>query len=173
MADKLKYTAKIRSKGLDNTGVTEDWAQRMAGHLNGHTLLIVEVEHADKTVKGDGDEQVNLIIKSAEPVPAEQENTVREFVRAIARMRRTADGQLEIPDGELPAADAVQAAAGALEGATANANEAWDGDPDAPVPAATEDGICPSPWCEQPEGHDGDHDPEKSTENVVKFSGKG
>lgn len=175
----LKYTAKIKAKGLDNTGVTEAHARAMAARLGSTHLLIIEVEADTKVTDSDGDEQVTLKVISAEPVPADQENVTREFVRAIARQRRVADGQLELGEEETGAEDAVKAAAGALEGTTANLND-WDGNPDAPVTANNEDGTCPSPWCEQPAGHDGEHDPEKDPgqdaaapdDKVVAFSGK-
>ena len=173
MAESLKFTAKLRAKGLDNTGFTEAHAKRAAGRLGSTQLLIIEVEADAKVTDAEGDEQVMLKVISAEPVPADQENAVREFVRAIARQRRVDDGQLEIGDDEPGAADAVTNAVAGLAAATDVVGE------------ATGVVMGPSPGCVLPEGHDGDHDiwdgnPDAPVEgqgpadpsNVVEFSGK-
>lgn len=180
MTEQLKYRARLKAKGMDTTGVTEDHARAMAAHLGGHTMLIVEVTHDSVTTDAEGNQQVTLRATGVEPVPAELEDKVREFQRALYRQRPEVLGQETLKgtaDGPTP-----DAALGELE----DAADEWSGDPDEPAPvtdnggaaevtiagakgkaglSAVPDGVddgglaeeCPAPGCELVAEHDGDH----------------
>lgn len=130
MSDPLDYTARIKAKGLDSTGVTEDHAKRMSNNLGGHTLLIIEVKHDRLIVNDDGTRQVQLGILTCEPVPAEQEEAVRGFQRALYRQRPDIAGQAVLRgDGEGEEPSVEDAAAGL----TAATEDIWDGDTEGPL----------------------------------------
>lgn len=60
-----EYTAKIRAKGLDGTGVTEDVAREMYAHKGRYYMAVVEVEVVERH---DGDHyRTDLVIKQFEP----------------------------------------------------------------------------------------------------------
>lgn len=173
MADTKKFTAKIRSKGLDSTGVTEELARNMAVSLGSHTLAIVDLAHATTTTDADGHTQVALVIDQCEPVPAHLEDRLREFQRALYRQRPEVMGQAAlrgVDDGPTPDA--------ALDGVTATIERddsnvitgIWDGNPDTPLTddadalqeaIEADDGEprieCPFPDCALTEDHAGDH----------------
>lgn len=89
----MSYTAKIRSKGLDGTGVTEDVAQAMYSKMGSATLAIVELEHVERHDKSNGDHMVHLTIGFCEPVVGgEIEDTVRALVRSMYHDRRAEQG---------------------------------------------------------------------------------
>lgn len=179
MAEQRKYTAQINRKCLDATGVTEDHARAMGSTLGSSTMLIVEARHLTATVDAEGNQSVSLALTGVEPVPAELEDKVREFQRALYRQRPEVLGQETLKgtaDGPTP-----DAALGELE----DAADEWDGNPDAPavtenggaaevtiggakgkpglsaVPDGVDDGglaeECPTPGCELVAEHDGDH----------------
>lgn len=172
MTEQLKYRARLKAKGMDTTGVTEDHARQMAAQLGAHTMLIVEVTHDSVTTDAEGNQQVTLRATGVEPVPAELEDKVREFQRALYRQRPEVLGQETLKgtaDGPTP-----DQAMGELE----NATDEWDGNPDSPgeaqvkiekptkgglaaVPDGVDDGTvmeeCPAKDCELPADHDGDH----------------
>lgn len=136
MADPIDYKARIKAKGTDGTGITREHAKRMANTQGSHTMLIVDVEHARLIIEEDGSKQIQLSITSAEVVPAEQEETVRRFQRAIYLQRPDVAGQAVLSgtaDGESPE-DAAGGLLAAVE--TDEAGEVtgmWNGDPDAPL----------------------------------------
>lgn len=167
--DPLDYAARIKAKGLDNTGVTEAHAKHMAKRLNGHTLLLVEVVHDTLVTHADGRNVVQLAVTSVEPVPAEQEDAVRRLMQALYRRRPEVEGQAVLTGTSGDEQSVEDAAAGV----TAAMEDIWDGDTDAPL-TGEDVTLCPLPGCALPEGHDGDHDPltDEPDDTVVQFSGK-
>jgi hypothetical protein len=192
MTEQLKYRAKINAKGLDTTGVTEDHARKMAAHLGSHHLFVVEARAATVLTDEEGNQQVALVLTQVEPVPGAQEDTVREFLRALYRQRPDQQGQavLRGTDDGLSVADAASALSAQVDrGEDGEVEGVWDGSTDGPLPdlpdSAYPEGAedlpepCPHPDCILPEDHDGDHEPEVAepadgSENgghVVEFSG--
>jgi hypothetical protein len=167
-----EYRARIKAKGADGTGITREHAKHMALNQGKHTLLIVEVEH-DRLVKEvDGSQQINLAITSVEPVPAEQEDTVRRFMRALYMTRPEVAGQSTLQgtaEEETPEQAAAALDAAVTTDDTGEVSGVWDGDPDSPLPEAPAAGLsavpdeedrpetCPFPECKQDAGHDGPH----------------
>lgn len=177
MSDPLDYSAKIKAKGLDNTGVTQAHAKDMAKKLGKRTLLIVEVEHDRLVTDADGHHQVVLGIAAVEPVPSAQEETVRRFMRALYMTRPEVAGQATLKgtyDEETPEQAAAGLAAAVETDDSGEVTGVWDGDPDKPLTPAPEDAgddggspgsdeqtaegsECPYPECKRQEGHGGPH----------------
>lgn len=89
-----QFVAKIRSKGLDATGVTEDVARQMYATLGAHTMMVVEVQHVKHSDDADGQHSVELVITTAEPAQDERmENHLRELARGMYRTRPEVQGQ--------------------------------------------------------------------------------
>ena len=150
MADPKKYTAHINRKGLDATGVTEDHVRAMAAKLGGHTMLVVEARHVATTTDAEGNISLALNLTNVEPVPADLDERVREFQRALYRRRPEVEGQevLRGADG-----DAMTA-----EQAVEQLNpDVWDGDTEGPLGGPEFTG-CDFPGCQLDAEHDGDHD---------------
>lgn len=159
MTDQLKYRAKINAKGLDTTGVTEDHARRMAATLGSHHLFVVEARAATVLTDEEGNQQVALVLTQVEPVPDAQEDTVREFLRALYRQRPDQQGQAVLTGTD--AGPSVSDAAGALASHIEESGGVWDGSMDGPLdPPPAPEAECPAPDCILPEDHDGDHEPE-------------
>lgn len=162
MTEQLKYRAKINSKGLDNTGVTEDHARSMASRLGSHHLFIVEGKAAKLVIDDDGNQQVAIVLTGVEPVPAEQEDTVREFMRALYRTRPEVQGQ-EVLKGTSDGpsvADAASALSAHVErNEDGEATGIWDGTTDGPLPDLPDDAYPEDaqeiPAADEPEGSDG------------------
>jgi hypothetical protein len=97
--EKHEYTAAIRRKGLDNTGVTEDLAKAMFHSLGRSTLAIVELEHKRKIDDDDTGRQVELVLKMVEPsTDANLDSHLRELTRTMHQNRvlNSRDHQLQI-----------------------------------------------------------------------------
>ena len=159
MTEPLKHTARIKARGLDATGVTEDHARQMASSLGRHTMLIVEVVHDAVTTDSEGKQQVSLRMTNVEPVPAAQEDTVREFQRALYRSRPDVEGQaiLSGTASGPTVADTASALSAAVEKDDhGNVVNLWDGSTDGPL--TPNDAPCVYPGCTLPDDHDGDHD---------------
>lgn len=137
--EKLKYRAKINAKGLDNTGVGEDLARALASRLGTRQLMIVEARAVKTTLDEEGNQQVQLALEQVEPVPADQEEVVREFLRALYRSRPEQQGQAVLTGADAGEPTLAQTST-ALQAATPDPvpDPAWDGDPDAPLEAAPE-----------------------------------
>jgi len=91
-------TAKIRSKGLDSTGVTEEVAAQMYNSLGRYTMAIVELKHEDHGKNAEGKRRVELVITMVEPaLDSTTEDHLRELTRVLDYNRR-----LQSPDQELP-----------------------------------------------------------------------
>lgn len=83
------YTAKIRSKGLDATGVTEDLARKMYDNLGGHYLAIVELHVDDRHESADGKRKVDLVLSQVEPSTDHAlDDHLRELTRALHYNRK-------------------------------------------------------------------------------------
>lgn len=126
----MSYTAKIRSKGLDGTGVDEDVAQSMYSKMGSATLAIVELEHVERHDKSNGDHMVHLAIGFCEPITdADLEDTVRRLVRSIYHDRKAASGDA------LPGVDedrrTTKEIASGLDAQVGPDPDDWDGNPDA------------------------------------------
>lgn len=182
MTEQLQYRAKINAKGLDTTGVTEDHARDMAKRLGSHHLLIADAEAAKVIIDAEGNQQVILILSMVEPVPAEHEETVREFMRSLYRARPEIQGQevLKGTTGDgLSVADAAAgiAANTAAEG-PAQPDGEWDGNTEGPLPDLPPDSY-PDDAVDLPEATTDDETPwpgdagyVEPVGSVVQFSGK-
>jgi hypothetical protein len=85
-------TAKIRAKGLDTTGVTEDIANQMYAHRGKHYMAIVEVKVEETHEKADGTKKVDLILTQVEPAASDDlDEHLRELVRTLYYNRGTGD----------------------------------------------------------------------------------
>lgn len=97
------YTAKIRAKGLDATGVTEELAQQMYNTLGKSTLAIVELKHSRQIHDADGDRAVELVLTLVEPsTNPDLDAHLRELTRTMHQNRvlQSRDDQLQIETGE-------------------------------------------------------------------------
>jgi len=104
-------TAKIRAKGLDATGVTEDLANQMHARRGKHYMAIVEVKVEETHEKSDGTKKVDLILTQVEPATtADLEEHLRELTRTLYYNRGTGD-QPTLPAGtDEPTVEGVLAA---------------------------------------------------------------
>lgn len=97
MTDPSDYTAKIRAKGLDATGVTEQLAAEMYRNKGRHYMAICEVKVDETHEKADGNRKVDLILTLVEPATdSALEEHLRELTRVGYLNRQQADGQLAI-----------------------------------------------------------------------------
>jgi len=164
MAEQRKYNSGLNAKGLDKF-VTEDQARGMCHHQGTSYLFIIEAHAGPKVVGEDGEETVKLIIDTAELIPAEHEERVREFKRALYLARPDQYGQeaFEGATGDEPSVEqtAAQLDAAVERDEDGNPTGVWDGDPDAPAPglsAVPEQPTCSYPGCFLTDGHEGDHE---------------
>lgn len=97
MTDPADYTAKIRAKGLDATGVTEQLAGEMFRNKGRHYMAIVELRVDETHEKADGARKVDLILTQVEPATStDLEEHLRELTRVGYLNRQQSDGQLAI-----------------------------------------------------------------------------
>lgn len=126
------HTAKIRAKGTDATGLTEDLAAKLYARKGSRIIAIVELHAVERHEKADGSKRVDLVIDLLEPA---EDDTVAEHLREITRTlynnRALADGQLTIDQSLEPKVADVLA-----KGAQHAAH------PFLPVNPADDDGIC-------------------------------
>ncbi|MDP9820408.1 hypothetical protein [Nocardioides massiliensis] len=111
-------TAKIRAKGLNATGITDDMATRFADQESGHLIAVVELEVAavSKNVTS-GDRAVDLVITHIEPATTTlAEDHLREFQRALFYNRKVDDNgdQLPLDGGDEPTVEQVRGHGAAL-----------------------------------------------------------
>jgi hypothetical protein len=147
------YTAKIRTRGCDNTGVTEQVAKEMFRNMGGTTLAIVELEHVRQINESSGDHKVELTLGFIEPVApgSKTEDVVRELSRALYRDRRGQDGELPGTEGagERSTDDVTAAAEAALErDEDGTVTGTWSGDVEdagAPGPGADDESFDQPP----------------------------
>lgn len=92
MTDALDYTARIRAKGLDSTGVTEDIARTMYANRGGHYMAIVELRVDETHDKADGQHKVDLIVTQVEPATEPKlDSHLRDLTRALYANRKLHD----------------------------------------------------------------------------------
>jgi hypothetical protein len=97
MTDPSDYTAKIRAKGLDATGVTEQLAAEMYRNKGRHYMAICEVKVDETHEKADGNRKVDLVLTLVEPATdSALEEHLRELTRVGYLNRQQSDGQLAI-----------------------------------------------------------------------------
>lgn len=112
-------TAKIRSKGLDSTGVTEEIAAQMYNSLGRYTMAIVELKHEDHGKNAEGKRRVELIITQVEPATeTTMEDHLRELTRTLEYNRRLTSPDQQLPldrDANEPTVEGVLAAGKQLE----------------------------------------------------------
>lgn len=87
--------AKIQSKGLDATGVTEAVATELFNKVGSHMMAVVDLQVVDKAGPNlKGKRSVVLVIDSIEPAPNEQvAEHLRELTRSFYYERQLANGQ--------------------------------------------------------------------------------
>lgn len=165
-------TAKIRAKGLDSTGITEQLATEMYKKKGARYMAIVELKVEERHEKADGSKKVDLVLEQVEPATdANVAEHLRELCRVSYINRAQADGQGTIDEAlrqERSTADVLAAGAkhrphpflpvdasaenpicdvcGVVEGATQLHESIEDPEP------------CPSLGCSLDEDHDGAHD---------------
>jgi hypothetical protein len=93
-------TAKIRAKGLESTGITEEIANQMFGQVGRHFMAIVELEvvepHGPNT---EGKRRVDLVLTQVEPAMDKVlDEHLRELTRTVYQNRvlQSEDAQLQI-----------------------------------------------------------------------------
>lgn len=157
MTEKHDYTASVRRKGLENTGVTQDIAKKMFNTQGRSTLAIVELRHKRKIDDDDTGRGVELVIEALEP---SQETSLDDHLRQLMRtmhqnrVLHSEDQALDIQvEGDLePSVDAVIAAQKAHAAGEPHIFEPGEADEDG--------GTC---WCG--EGFEADvHAPVGATE---------
>lgn len=88
------YQAKIRSKGLEATGCTEEVARGMYATLGGYSMAVVEVKHVKHATDAEGKHTVELTIETFEPAQDDKmANHLRELARGLYRQRPEVQGQ--------------------------------------------------------------------------------
>ncbi len=136
-------TAKIRARGADGTGITDEVAKAMFLNMGGTTIAIVELEHVRQINESSGDHKVELTIGFIEPATSDRmEDVLRTLARGTYRSRSgqvlpgTEDG------GEVGVDDALTQAEALIErGEDGRPTGVWDGDTETDAP--TGDGVNP------------------------------
>jgi hypothetical protein len=100
MTDKNDYTAKVRTKGLDNTGVTEDIAKSMYHSPGRRTMAVVELKHARQINDDETGRKVELTIEQIYPA---QDDILDEHLRQL--MKTVKQNQVLKSDGDQLAID--------------------------------------------------------------------
>jgi hypothetical protein len=96
-------TAKIRAKGLDSTGVTEDIASTLYANKGKRVMAIVELHAVERHEKADGTRRVDLVLEQVEPaVDDTLSEHLRELTRTLYQNRAQADGQQALDDTLIP-----------------------------------------------------------------------
>lgn len=143
MTDKNDYTAKVRTKGLDNTGVTEDIAKAMYHSPGRRTVALVELKHARQINDDDTGRKVELTIELIEPVQDEEmEKHLRQVMKTLHQNRALkSDGEqlaIDVRDDLEPTVEQVVAAGKHHEAST---DEPLPDGGDEPDPAAQGDDL--------------------------------
>lgn len=184
MTDPADYTARIRAKGLDTTGVTEQLATEMYRNKGRHYMAIVEVKVDETHEKADGTRKVDLILTQVEPATApDLAEHLRELTRTLHFNRGIEGGQPTLDDDIAPKVSDILAAGaihrphpflpddvakdqpicdlcGGIEASAVHMTQDFlpdgdDGEDDGEDEPASD--TCPTPACVLNEGHDGDH----------------
>lgn len=99
------YTAQIKAKGLDATGVTEDIARQLYSRLGSHMMFIVEARVDGRIENNDGVHKVQLYLTQVEPcTDSTLEDHLRELTKTLAYNRKLTqddvDGQPTLDGGD-------------------------------------------------------------------------
>lgn len=134
-------TARIKAKGLDSTGVTEQVARSYFDRLGSHHLAIVEYSVDSRSVDADGHQQVQLVLTAVEPVvdgdlDGQLDDHVRTIQKALYRNRKLAEGDdTPLPldsDGPEPRVkDVLAQGIALLDTDQTGETVLWDGNTDA------------------------------------------
>ncbi|WP_201300400.1 hypothetical protein, partial [Nocardioides sp. AX2bis] len=132
------HTARVRTKGLDGTGCTEELAAEMHSRRGAHYMAIVEVKVDAIHETSDGKRSVDLVITQFEPAAAQGpmadqlDSHLRNLTRTTYQNRalHADDQQLQIDtqDDLEPTVEQVVAAGRGLELAPEDLDD--DEDPD-------------------------------------------
>jgi hypothetical protein len=96
-------TAKIRAKGLDATGVTEEIASTLYANKGKRVMAIVELHAVERHEKADGTRRVDLVLEQVEPATDNSlSEHLRELTRTLYQNRAQADGQQALDDTLVP-----------------------------------------------------------------------
>lgn len=88
MTEKHDYTAAIRGKGCDNTGITQDLARSMYSTLERSTYAIVRLKHARQINDTATGRKVELAIEEVEPSISEDLDAhLRQLMRTMHQNR--------------------------------------------------------------------------------------
>lgn len=151
-------TGSIRTKKLGETGVTEEQLAEDHKHPGRYRMavceLVVEMPHGPDA---EGNRKVDYRITMLEPVPDDQEDRVREYLRTLYRLRPEQQGQAVLTG---TSGDDAQSAADSLTTMEAGLPEVPDTPPGPAVadPFAVPAETCPADGCGLPEFHEGDHE---------------
>lgn len=148
--------AKIRGKGLEHTGVTEDHANQMYDRVGTHYVGWVDLKVVRRSDDDDGKRNVELTIESIELASADIDaEHIRRMMRVVHQNRGLAvngGAQLPLEGTDEPTIDQVRAEREALDPEASEAKEAALADKEAAdepaEPAADE--LPEDPWDEGP-----------------------
>lgn len=144
-------TGSIRTKKLGETGITEDTLAADWKHPGQFRMAVVELRvEMPHGPDAEGNRKVDYVISMLEPVPEDQDERVRSYLRTLYRMRPEQQGQAVLTG---TAGEDEQGVEDALATMTAGLPDEADL-PDEPVSV---EGDCPSEGCTLPAYHDGDH----------------
>ncbi len=128
------YTAQLKAKGLDATGVTEEIARDLYNRLGSHMMFIVEGRVDSRTEGTDGAHKVQLTLTMVEPAT---DDTLDDHLRELARtlhFNRAIDTDQPMLDG----GDGINPKVGDVIAA----GHRHRPHPFLPVDAADDNGIC-------------------------------
>jgi hypothetical protein len=127
-------TAKIKAKGCQSTGITEELAIKLHDQLDKKVIAIVELKSSSRTEKADGKQIVDLEILSVEPATETiAEDHLREFQRALYYNRAVDEAQPTLDDGPEPTVKDVLGRGASLLEHDDDSGEViglWDGNDD-------------------------------------------
>jgi hypothetical protein len=107
-------TAKIRGKGLEHTGVTEEHANHMYNNIGSHYVGVVDLKVVQHSVDDKGKRTVELVIDTIEVAPNDDTaEHIRRLTRAFHYERGLAvngGDQLPIEGNDEPTVEQVRAA---------------------------------------------------------------
>jgi hypothetical protein len=120
MTEKNEYAASIRSKGCDNTGITEEIAKKMYNTLERGTYAIVRLKHVRQINDTTAGRKVELVIEEIEP---SQDPTLDEHLQQLMRTIHQnrvlhSDGQQLTIDGPDDLEPSVEQVIKARQGST-------------------------------------------------------
>lgn len=96
-------TAKIRAKGLDGTGVTEEIASTLYANKGKHVMAIVELKAVERHEKADGTRRVDLAVEMVEPANSDElADHLRNLASVAYQNRAITDTQQALDDSLTP-----------------------------------------------------------------------